>query len=123
MTSIVAKAFAAAKLDFKNFWDTIVLPEVRVVDAALENIQKELEPLEEAALKAIGGAAISAMSVVSGGVIPSTVEDGLELIKAGAKAAIAEAEKQGVKLSATGATALAASLTVPLPVVQNGANG
>lgn len=123
MTSIVAKAFAAAKQDFKQFWDTVVLPEVRVVEAALENVQKELEPIEQAALKAIGGAAICAMSTVSGGVVPSTVEDGLELIKAGAKAALSEAEKQGVKLTSTGATALAASLAVPTPVVQNGANG
>lgn len=123
MTSIVAKAFAAAKQDFKQFWDTVVLPEVRVVEAALENVQKELQPFEEAALKAVGGAAISAMSVVSGGVVPSTVEAGLTIIETGAKAALSEAEKQGVTLTAAGATALAASLNVPTPVTPNGANG
>lgn len=123
MTSIVAKAFAAAKQDFKTFWDTIVLPEIRVAEAAFENIQKELQPLEETALKAIGGAAVAAMSAVSGGIVPSTVSEGLTLVEAGAKAALSEAEKQGVKLTATGATALAASLTVPTPVTPNGTNG
>ncbi len=122
MTSIVAKAFAAAKHDFKNFWDTVVLPEARVVEAALENFQKELEPMEEVALKAIGGAAISAMASVSGGVIPCSVEAGLSLVSVGAHAALAEAETQGKKISVPAATALAASLTVPLPVVQNGVN-
>lgn len=123
MTSKVALAFAAIKLDAKQFWDSVVLPEVRVVEAALENVQKELQPFEEAALKAIGGAALSAMSVVSGGVVPSTVEEGLTIIETGANAAIAQAEKQGVTLTAMGATALAASLNVPAPVTPNGANG
>ncbi len=129
MTSKVALAFAAIKQDFKTFWDTVVLPferkEVKTVEFALENAQKELAPIEEGVLKAIGGAAISAMATASAGVVPETLAAGLSLVEVGAKAALAEAEKQSQPLTHQAATVLAASLNVPTPVVvvPNGANG
>ncbi len=122
MNSLISTAIASARNDWKAFWDNIVKPEIKVIDAALENLQKELAPIEESALKAIAGAGIAACAVASGGVMPTTLAAALPILEVGASAAMAQAEKQGVSLSAHAALALVASAGVPLPVVANGAN-
>jgi hypothetical protein len=127
MSSIIAKAFAEAKQDFKQFWDETVLPferkEVKVIEFTLENVQKELEPIEETALKAIAGAGVAAAAAASGGVIPTSIEAAVPILVAGAKAALSEAALQGKPLTHQAAIALVAAANVPLPVVPNGANG
>lgn len=123
MTSLLAQFAPKIKQDWKSFWDGIVKPEIKVLEAALENLQRELAPLEEAALKAAVGAGLAAAAAAGGGVVPATVEAALPILAIGAKAAIAEAESQGVKLSAQAALTLLSGASVPVPVVANGANG
>ncbi len=123
MTSLISKFAPQLKQDWKSFWDGIVKPEIKVIEIALENLQKELAPLEEAALKAAVGAGLAAAATASGGVVPMTVEAALPLLAIGAKAAMAQAEKQGISLSAQAAMTLVSAAGVPLPIVQNGANG
>lgn len=123
MTSLVARAFAAANTDFKSFWDSFVKPEIKVAEAALENLQKELAPIEEADLKIVVGAGIAAAAAASGGVVPATFAAAIPSLEAGVGAMLATAEKQGVTLSVQAATTLLAGATVQQPVVANGANG
>lgn len=97
-------------------------PELEKIETILKNVQAELAPLEGAALKAIGSAAISgALGALGGGSLTLSVAEAAVI--AGGRAALAAASKQGATLSEQGALAIAAATGVTAPTVANGANG